>query len=229
MRILICCKDRQCCKNLVRLIQLMEWKEETFIETYSTFPMSQRKYDLAFLDLRIDGQKAFGTGKKLYMMNHCMSLYMYDDYSYLHEFFDANGFQYLLKNEDELVIDELNRAHECYLAMQCKVVLKMTDQKMVFHPCNIQYIEHYKDYMKIVTDHHRYEGFIDDYETIKKHLKKHYFIQVHPHYYVNANDIMEYKSHEIRMKNSDFLPTTLRNSDIMRAVMEAFGDSYLKK
>ncbi|MCD7809023.1 MAG: hypothetical protein LUH02_06755, partial [Erysipelotrichaceae bacterium] len=77
-------------------------------------------------------------------------------------------------------------------------------------------------YMKVVIGNHQYEGIIDDYEIIKKRLLTHHFIQVHPHYFVNAMYIMEYKSHEIIMKNFHSIPSHIPNSDIMKAVLKAF-------
>ncbi|MCD8029223.1 MAG: LytTR family transcriptional regulator DNA-binding domain-containing protein, partial [Erysipelotrichaceae bacterium] len=97
--------------------------------------------------------------------------------------------------------------------------LMTLDQSMVFNPRNIQYIEYYNHHMKVVVGNDRYEGMIDDYNIITKRLEYNHFIQAHPHYLVNAAYIIEYKSHEIRMKNLDILPTTLRNIDIKRAIM----------
>ncbi len=219
MKILVCAKDKKYQEKIIELIQEMECEEELVIESSTTLLSNRRKYDIAFLDLRIDAKKAFAMGIKLYDMNHCVNFYMYDDLTYIHDFFNAQGFQYLLNDQDDLIKDELQRAYECYLDFHCKIILKVEHKVMVFNPRNVQYIEYYNHHMKVVVGNKKYIGIIDDYDAIKKRLLGLHYLQVHPHYLVNVAYILEYKSHEIRMKNLDFLPTTIRNIDIQRAIL----------
>ncbi|MCD7840588.1 MAG: hypothetical protein LUG46_08200 [Erysipelotrichaceae bacterium] len=219
MKILVCAKDKKYQDRIIELIQSIECEERLEIESSTTLLSNRRKYDIAFLDLRIDAKKAFAMGIKLYEMNHCVNFYMYDDLSYIHDFFNAWGFQYLLNDQDDLIKDELQRAYKRYLDVHCKVILRDEHQVMIFNPCNVQYIEDYNHHMKVAVGNEKYIGVIDDYEVIKKQLIELHYLQSHPHYLVNVAYIMEYKSHEIRMKNLDFLPTTLRNIDIQRAIL----------
>ncbi len=222
MRILVCIKDHKYREKIKQCIQSVEYNEEVSIETYTTFPTGQRKYDMAFLDIRIDEKRVFDVGVRLYQMNRCINFYMYDNYQYIHKFFVSYGFQYILRNEDDLIIDELKRAYQNYLDIHCLVILTNEKHQYSFYPRDIQYIEDDHHYMKVVIGNHQYEGIIDDYEIIKKRLITHHFIQVHPCYLVNAGYIMEYKSHEIIMKNFHLIPSYLQNSDIMKAVVKAF-------
>ncbi|MCD8028492.1 MAG: hypothetical protein LUF02_07510, partial [Erysipelotrichaceae bacterium] len=128
MKVLICVKDKKYQSRIIELIQSMKCEEQIVIESYTTLLSNQRKYDIAFFDLGIDAKKAFTIGKNLYKINHCVNFYMYDDFTYVHEFFDACGFQYLLKDQDDLIQDELSRAYEDYLNSHCKVILKNKDQ-----------------------------------------------------------------------------------------------------
>ncbi|MCD7809024.1 MAG: hypothetical protein LUH02_06760, partial [Erysipelotrichaceae bacterium] len=139
MRIIICVKDNKYREKIKQFIQSNVYEEEVYIEAYTTFPTGQRKYDIAFLDIRIDEKRVFDVGVRLYQMNQCIIFYMYDSYQYIHEFFEYFGFQYVLNNEDDLIIDELKRAYQNYLDIHCLVILTNEKHQYSFYPRDIQY------------------------------------------------------------------------------------------
>ncbi|MCD7893557.1 MAG: hypothetical protein LUG60_07645 [Erysipelotrichaceae bacterium] len=225
MKILICVKDKKSQIKIIRLIQLMKCEEKVDLECRATLHVKKWKYNIAFIDLGMDNHRAFKLGRKLYKLNHCATFYMFKDFTYIHEFFHAGGFHRILNDGEPLDLEKLKCAYEYYLCVSCKVVLKVHNKNFMFNPSHIQYIEHYKRYMMIVIERNRYKGFIENYEIIMKRLKIFHFFPSHPHYYLNPRFILEYQFHKIWMHNNDYLPTTLRNIDIKRAVMEA-ADSF---
>ncbi|MCD7948847.1 MAG: hypothetical protein LUG12_01115 [Erysipelotrichaceae bacterium] len=170
MRVLVCIKDHKYRDNIICIIQSVTYNEEVFIEAYTTFPTGQRKYDIAFLDIRIDAKRVFDVGVRLYQMNQCINFYMYDNFKYIHEFFACYGFQYLLKNDNHIIFEELERAYQNYLDIHCLVIVKKENHQYSFQPCDIQYIEDNHRYMKVIVGNNQYEGIIDNYEIIKKRL-----------------------------------------------------------
>ncbi|UTY38039.1 hypothetical protein NMU03_10055 [Allocoprobacillus halotolerans] len=48
------------------------------------------------------------------------------------------------------------------------------------------------------------------------------FFQMHPHYFVNMNEILLIRNGELEMRNGDCIPTSIMNKELINDAIQSF-------
>lgn len=230
MKILICLDDEDCIERLCELLYQTQIDEDMMIDSYSEYINISRSpqkesYNVAFIGDTIGQRSGFELGRALHDVNpECLMIYIGDDYTHMHESFRAYGFQMFLKKElSNLLKGEFQRIWQHYQELYQQVLFYLdAGGTRRFLPSEIIYIETSRFHTQLVTQSQHFFGHFHDISRTKDKLMDYSFFQMHPHYFVNMNEILLIRNGELEMRNGDCIPTSIMNKELINDAIQSF-------
>lgn len=164
--------------------------------TYDDIKNSEVAFDIAFLDVELDGDSSgFDIVRMLRMNNKKCIISFFTNYSkYAIKGYKYNAFRYILKNEPEQLIAQHIKEIFAEFYRQHKVIKgSYKDKTFAVNLDDIYYIEVYNHILNI----HTTKGTFELYKQIKElygELCDFGFIRCHRSYIVNAQQILSLRS-----------------------------------
>lgn len=184
------------------------------------------KYDIAFLDTKIDSLSGIDIAITLLAKNpECLIVFIARDYSCVTEAFSIKAFQYIHKPIDEKCFENIfYNVLEAYKKTQLHA-FNTSEGKKYFYPHNILYLETYYGNIKIITEHRAYFSNIKNLNKLREYLADFDFHQVHQSYFVNLHHIGRIYNDHILMSNGEITPLSPRKK---QKVIEEFNKYLLR-
>lgn len=191
---------------------------EAFLFAYET----DRKYDLLFLDIEMDGMSGVELAKKLRGMGARLQLVFITGYmEYISEGYDVEALHYLMKPVTEIKLTEvLNRAVERIKTRERELVLYLPDGIIKLPLYDIRYIEVSKNYVSVHTgETFRVKKTLNELET---ELDDGFF-RVHRSYIVGLRFIKKITKTEVILKDGTVVPLSRKMyNDLNQAMIRYF-------
>lgn len=191
---------------------------EAFLFAYET----DRKYDLLFLDIEMEGMSGVELAKKLRGMGARLQLVFITGYmEYISEGYDVEALHYLMKPVTEIKLTEvLNRALERIKTRERELMLSLPDGIIKLPLYDIRYIEVSKNYVSVHTgETFRVKKTLNELET---ELDDGFF-RVHRSYIVGLRYIKKITKTEVILKDGTVVPLSRKMyNDLNQAMIRYF-------
>lgn len=191
---------------------------EAFLFAYET----DRKYDLLFLDIEMEGMSGVELAKKLRGMGARLQLVFITGYmEYISEGYDVEALHYLMKPVTEIKLTEvLNRALERIKTRERELMLSLPDGIVKLPLYDIRYIEVSKNYVSVHTgETFRVKKTLNELET---ELDDGFF-RVHRSYIVGLRFIKKITKTEVILKDGTVVPLSRKMyNDLNQAMIRYF-------
>lgn len=191
---------------------------EAFLFAYET----DRKYDLLFLDIEMEGMSGVELAKKLRGMGARLQLVFITGYmEYISEGYDVEALHYLMKPVTEIKLTEvLNRALERIKTRERELMLSLPDGIIKLPLYDIRYIEVSKNYVSVHTgETFRVKKTLNELET---ELDDGFF-RVHRSYIVGLRFIKKITKTEVILKDGTVVPLSRKMyNDLNQAMIRYF-------
>lgn len=191
---------------------------EAFLFAYET----DRKYDLLFLDIEMEGMSGVELAKKLRGMGARLQLVFITGYmEYISEGYDVEALHYLMKPVTEIKLTEvLNRALERIKTRERELMLSLPDGIIKLPLYDIRYIEVSKNYVSVHTgETFRVKKTLNELET---ELDDGFF-RVHRSYIVGLRFIKKITKTEVILKDGTVVPLSRKiYNDLNQAMIRYF-------
>lgn len=191
---------------------------EAFLFAYET----DRKYDLLFLDIEMEGMSGVELAKKLRGMGARLQLVFITGYmEYISEGYDVEALHYLMKPVTEIKLAEvLNRALERIKTREKELMLSIPDGVVKLPLYDIRYIEVSKNYVSVHTgETFRVKKTLNELET---ELDDGFF-RVHRSYIVGLRFIKKITKTEVILKDGTVVPLSRKMyNDLNQAMIRYF-------
>lgn len=228
---LICDDEINCCKEIE--IYLTKYCSEHKIPlTYDCFTDSaevdkiETKYDIAFLDIELNGNSGIELAKKLKERNKRIIIFFITNYQkYVDDAMNLYALRFLEKPLDYTrFYGGLDRAIELINEDVVEVPLSKDDRIIILPASDIMYIEtlNHKTEVVTVSEAHQSKNLMDSWDRTLNHKS---FYRVHKSFILNLDYIKEYQRKEVIMKNGKLVPISYRNQAVFRKVFY----EYLKR
>ena len=198
-------------------------------ETGSTFLAAKQKFDLVFLDIRMDGPDGIQTAKMLRARgSRAIIIFITALKEYVFEAFDVSAFYYLLKPLDktkflEVFARAVKEIKQYRQQEQARLCIKTGGRNIALCQNKILYIESHGKKVEIHTEK---ENFLiySSMGKLEEQLEN-TFYRCHRGYLVNMAYVLEYTSDSIRLSNGEtiFLAKE-KYSEFVKAYMRYLRD-----
>lgn len=231
MNVLICDDEINNITDIKNHVSLF-MKEHNLPVTFFEFTSGEEaikdkiKYDIAFMDIEMDGLNGIDTAKELKKINNNIVIFIITAYDkYLDDAMDLNILRYLCKPLNvERLYKGLEKALELIDNTLIDFYLKKDNSLMQVPISSIIYIEIENRGTKIVTDENTYYSK----ESIKywrEKLIQSYFYSVHSSFIINMNYITNYKRDELVLNKEYVIPISYRKQAEYRKIFLQFMEN----
>lgn len=192
--------------------------------------MSNKDYDIVFLDIYMLGTDGIETAKRIRLKDKTVEIIYLTSYMGLtKEALSVHAFEYLEKpikkleiffQLDEVIARLLNiRVNEQtrYPIME----FNLGKLKLRLPLDNIYYFEREDRRIKMVTKKGNYILY-ETIASIEKRLRQYDFVLSHQSFLVNINNMKDYVKNDIIMTNNDVIPLAQKRSSEFRQIMRVF-------
>lgn len=228
---LIC--DDDCKSGEVVIKHLLKYCEEKSITCfYVLFDNGQealksdKRYDIAFLDIEIGKTSGLDVAKKLKENNKNIIIFFITEYEkYIDDAMDLFALRFIKKPLDyQRFCTGLDKAIELINNKTIELFLKDDNVMKRIKVKDIVYIETAGRKVKIVTTTGAFysHNLIDYWEKQLTHIS---FYRVHKSYILNLDYIDQYKRDEVKLTTGETIPVSYRNQSTFRK----YFFNYLKR
>ena len=169
-------------------------------------------WDIAFLDIEMDGLTGIETGKRLRKMQRdVIVIFVTSHINYVSDAFRQDAFQFLLKPvQEEDFRKDFERALRVWKNRRRRYLVKWRNTSNMLEYRSILYLEAYHRHVFVHTAEADYEcvGKLQD-EYIK--LKPFGFVQCHQGFIVNMSRIVSITKLSVKLDNGSEVPVSRRH------------------
>lgn len=228
---LICDDEQHCCKEIEKYL-LKYCDEHRIICDYDCFTSSEeiektnKKYNIAFLDIEIDNTTGLEIANKLKILNKNIIIFFITAYErYIDDAMNLYALRFLKKPLDySRFYSGLDRAIELINEDVIEFFLNDSEKSIKINANEIIYAEIVNRQTKIVTENNIYysKDTIDYWEKALTHTS---FCRIHKSFIINLDYIKEYQRNEVKLTNGQIIPIAYRNQTQFRKIFY----NYLKR
>ena len=231
MKTLICDDDAVFMDMLRYHVQ--KYLREHFIQsevTAVTDPMQiwngEERFDIAFLDIQMDGIDGITLAKKLRERNSKLILFFVTNYDeYQDEAMDLRAFRFYEKPFDaDRLYSGLDKAMEYLDSTYLDVIIASNGSHCRIAADDICYVTRENRKVILVTKENRYYTS-DDFDDCCQRLPQTFFYTVHKSFHVNLHSIRRYGYTELFLMDGTRIPVSPRK----QAAFHKFWFEYLKR
>lgn len=228
---LICDDEKICCDTVLQYL-LKYCEERKFTCFYDMYEkgeealLSEKTYNIAFLDIEINNISGLEIAKHLKEKNKNIIIFFITEYEkYIDDAMDLFALRFIKKPLNyQRFYAGLDKAIELINDDEIEIYLKNENSVKKIKSKNLIYIETNDHKVKIVTiDGIFYSNELIDYwEKKLSHIS---FYRVHKSYIINLDYIEEYKRNEIKLSTGEIIGVSYRNQPNFRR----YFYNYLKR
>lgn len=225
---IVVCDDQLDYQNLIvrKIYECFHEKDITLnVYQYSEISdliesVEEHSYQFAFIEMDVKGGKGIEAAKSLQRVNPaCRIVFISHKYKRVHEAFQVQAMEYLLKPIDTNVFQSVfTYILQWYRDQDIKFVIPIRDmkRKKIFNVNDIKFVETYYNDVEIVTmDNKRYMAHVKNRYKLRTALRFRWFLQINQSVLVNMKCIDFLTDRNVILKSREVFPlskkTLVRN------------------
>lgn len=173
---------------------------------------SEERFDIIFLDIKMDNLNGIETAKKL-REDSCDSILIFVTSApeYVYKAFDLEAFNYILKPIDTCKLEDvLKRAVNKILVPNEKFIIISQNRKLLkLKLSHIMYFEIMRRVIKAHTKSGTYE-FYEQLSMLEEKLSNDSFFRCHRSFLINLEYVASFEKSEIILENGEKIPISKR-------------------
>lgn len=232
MRIAIC-DDEQNYRNLITKYIRFYFQEHLLDLEYDEFSsgeellLSNKKFDMVFLDIEMNELNGIQTAKELNKRNKNTIIFIITAYQkYLDDAMDLNVFRYIDKPiKSDRLYNGLDKAID--LINNNEITFKTRNDGIItIHKNDIIYVEVKRKTVYVNTFEKQYIAR-EKMEFFKNSLNASYFAIPHISYVINFNFVKKFQRDKIQLKSGQIISIApKKQTEIKKKFMQFLGEGY---
>lgn len=187
-----------------------------------------KKYDMAFLDVKMTPISGIELARHLIEINPKIIIFMITSYNqYLDEAMDLHVFRFIEKPLDIFrLFSGMDKAIELLKQTTVSFFLSEKDKIVRIYSDDIIYIEIVKRHTQIITPKSKYISN-NSIEYWYNHLPKSTFYKVHSSFIINMNYITQYNRDLVTLNNEYTVPIAYRKQTAFKHAFSQYYHDYI--
>lgn len=232
MRIAIC-DDEQNYRNLITKYIRFYFQEHLLDLEYDEFSsgeellLSNKKFDIVFLDIEMNELNGIQTAKELNKRNKKTIIFIITAYQkYLDDAMDLNVFRYIDKPiKSDRLYNGLDKAID--LINNNEITFKTRNDGIItIHKNDIIYVEVKRKIVYVNTIEKQYIAR-EKMDFFKENLTASYFAIPHVSYVINFNFVKKFQRDKIQLKSGQIISIApKKQTEIKKKFMQFLGEGY---
>ena len=231
MNILICDDEQQYLESLQ--VHIQEYMEKRFIDCQITTALSAAQvlekphaYDLAFLDIQMEGMDGIALGKELKKENSKIAIFFVTNYDeYQDDAMDLRAFRFFSKPFDiSRLYSGLDKAMEYIDGAYVDIFLYGDNAQQRVLVDDILYITRCNRKVTVVTNHQSFT-IRNGFDELSQKMPPLFFYEVHKSFNVNLHYVKQYSYSELLLTDGSRIPIAPRK----QAKFHKYWFEYLRR